>query len=100
MLTGAYAAGRDGVDRSGRLRAGTALITRGEFSIVVIGLVGAAADPRLGALVAAYVMVLAVAGPILTRCVDGARRHRTEVDPHRGRGRRTVTPRIVHRGDE
>lgn len=100
VLTGAYAAGRDGIDRTGRLRAGTALITRGEFSIVVIELVGAAADPRLGALVAAYVMVLAVAGPILTRWVDGARRHRPEVDSHRGRGRRAVTPRIVHRGDE
>lgn len=98
VLTGAYAAGRDGVDRDGRLRAGTALITRGEFSIVVIGLVGAAADPRLGALVAAYVTILATAGPVLTRWAGSPRRRRPEVDAQR-RGRRTVTPRAVPRGD-
>ncbi|GAA2535077.1 cation:proton antiporter [Pseudonocardia hydrocarbonoxydans] len=99
VLTGAYAAGRDGVDRDGRLRAGTALITRGEFSIVVIGLVGAAADPRLGALVAAYVTILATAGPVLTRWADGPRRRRPEVDAQRRRGRRAGTPRAVPRGD-
>lgn len=99
VLTGAYAAGRDGVDRNGRLRAGTALITRGEFSIVVIGLVGATADPRLGALVAAYVTVLATVGPVLTKWADGPRRRRPEVDAQRRRGRRTATPRAVPRGD-
>jgi CPA2 family monovalent cation:H+ antiporter-2 len=70
VVTGAYAASRDGIDRRGQLRAGTALIARGEFSIVVVGLVGAVADPRLGALVAAYVLILATAGPILTRFAD------------------------------
>jgi CPA2 family monovalent cation:H+ antiporter-2 len=71
VLAGAFAAGRDGVDRHGRLRAGTALIARGEFTVVVIGLVGTAADPRLRALVAAYLVILGVAGPIITRLVDG-----------------------------
>jgi CPA2 family monovalent cation:H+ antiporter-2 len=70
VVTGGYAASRDGIDRRGQLRAGTALIARGEFSIVVVGLVGAVADPRLGALVAAYVLILATAGPILTRFAD------------------------------
>jgi monovalent cation:H+ antiporter-2, CPA2 family len=70
VLAGVYAASRDGVDRRGRLRAGTALIARGEFSIVVVGLVGTAGDPRLGALVAAYVLILATTGPILTRFAD------------------------------
>jgi CPA2 family monovalent cation:H+ antiporter-2 len=70
VLAGAFAATRDGVDRHGQLRAGTALIARGEFSIVVIGLVGAAADPQLRALVAAYLVILALAGPIITRFVD------------------------------
>ena len=70
MLAGVYAASRDGVDRRGRVRAGTALIARGEFSIVVVGLVGTAADPRLGPLVAAYVLILATVGPILTRFAD------------------------------
>lgn len=41
VLTGRYAASRDGVGPRGRLRAGTALIARGEFSIVIVGLAGA-----------------------------------------------------------
>jgi CPA2 family monovalent cation:H+ antiporter-2 len=71
VATGAFAAGRDGVGRRGQYRAGTALIARGEFSIVVVGLVGPAADPRLGALIAAYVLILATTGPLLTRFADG-----------------------------
>ncbi|MEV0965011.1 MULTISPECIES: cation:proton antiporter [unclassified Streptomyces] len=66
VVTGWYAARREGVGPRGRLRAGTALIARGEFSIVMIGLVGVRQD-RLGALVAAYVLLLAVAGPVITR---------------------------------
>jgi CPA2 family monovalent cation:H+ antiporter-2 len=66
MLTGAYAASRDKVGRRGRLRAGTALIPRGEFSIVILGLSGAA-DPALGALITAYVFILATAGPLVAR---------------------------------
>src|SRR3984893_4251583 len=38
VLTGYWAAGRAGVDRQGRIRAGMALIARGEFSIVIAGL--------------------------------------------------------------
>jgi CPA2 family monovalent cation:H+ antiporter-2 len=82
ILTGAYAARRDGVDRRGQLRAGTALIARGEFSIVVVGLVGSAADPRLGALVAAYVLILATAGPIITRLAEGPQHHPEVHEPH------------------
>ncbi|WP_149548447.1 cation:proton antiporter [Streptomyces marokkonensis] len=66
LATGWYAGGRDRIGRRGRLRAGTALIARGEFSVVIIGLAGSA-DQRLGALVTAYVMLLAVCGPVLTR---------------------------------
>lgn len=66
VLTGAYAARREGAGRAGQLRAGTALIARGEFSLVIIGLVGAGAGP-LGAVATPYVFVLAVAGPILAR---------------------------------
>jgi CPA2 family monovalent cation:H+ antiporter-2 len=55
-------------DDLGRLRAGTALVARGEFSIVIAGLaVAAGLHPRLGPLAAAYVLLLAVAGPILAR---------------------------------
>jgi CPA2 family monovalent cation:H+ antiporter-2 len=66
FITGYLAARRTGVDHRGRVRAGTALVARGEFSIVIAGL-GVAAEPRLGPLAAAYVLMLAVVGPLLTR---------------------------------
>lgn len=64
--TGWVAAGRDGAGRRGKLRAGTALIARGEFSIVIIGLVGAG-HAVLGPLVTAYVLILATLGPLVAR---------------------------------
>jgi K+:H+ antiporter subunit KhtU len=66
ILTGYLGAARTGVDRRGRIRAGMALVSRGEFSIVIAGL-GAGIEPELGPLSAAYVLLLAVLGPILTR---------------------------------
>jgi CPA2 family monovalent cation:H+ antiporter-2 len=45
-----------------------ALVARGEFSIVIAGL-GAAAEPQLGPLAAAYVLFLVVLGPVLVRFV-------------------------------
>jgi monovalent cation:H+ antiporter-2, CPA2 family len=66
VLAGYWAARRKGVDRRGRLRAGMALVARGEFSIVIAGL-GAGLEPQLGPLAAAYVLFLAVLGPILAR---------------------------------
>jgi CPA2 family monovalent cation:H+ antiporter-2 len=66
VFTGFWAARRTGIDRQGRLRAGMALVARGEFSIVIAGL-GAGLEPQLGPLSAAYVLFLAVLGPILAR---------------------------------
>jgi len=66
VATGWYAASRDGVARRGRVRAGTALIVRGEFSIIIVGLIGRQ-EERLVPLVSAYVLILAVVGPLLTR---------------------------------
>ncbi|MFC4610465.1 cation:proton antiporter [Streptomyces maoxianensis] len=66
VVTGRYAASREQVGRRGQLRAGTALIARGEFSIVIIGLVGTMHDD-LAPLVTAYVFILAITGPVLTR---------------------------------
>ncbi|MBV8706175.1 MAG: cation:proton antiporter [Acidobacteriaceae bacterium] len=68
VLTGYRAAKRAGVDRRGCLRAGAALVARGEFSIVIAGL-GAAVEPQLGPVAAAYVLFLAVLGPVLARFV-------------------------------
>ena len=69
LIAGWYAASREGVGPRGRVRAGTALIAHGEFSIVIVGLVGAQND-TLGPLVVAYVFILAVAGPLITRLTD------------------------------
>jgi len=66
VLTGYWAAGRAGVDRRGRIRAGMTLVARGEFSIVIAGL-GAGISPQLGPVAAAYVLFLAVLGPVLAR---------------------------------
>jgi CPA2 family monovalent cation:H+ antiporter-2 len=66
VLTGMYAARRDGVARRGQLRAGTALVARGEFSLIIIGLVGTSI-PAVAALATSYVFIMAIAGPVLAR---------------------------------
>jgi CPA2 family monovalent cation:H+ antiporter-2 len=66
IVAGYWAARRKGSDQRGALRAGSALVARGEFSIVIAGL-GASLEPRLDSLSAAYVLLLAVAGPIVAR---------------------------------
>ena len=43
-----------------------ALVARGEFSMVIAGL-GVGLEPRLGPLAAAYVLFLAILGPMLAR---------------------------------
>ena len=66
IASGYWAARRKGTDHGGALRTGSALVARGEFSIVIAGL-GASVEPRLDALSAAYVLLLAVVGPVLAR---------------------------------
>lgn len=68
VLTGMFAARRDGVARRGQWRAGTALIARGEFSLIIVGLVGTTI-PEVAALGTSYVFVMAIAGPVLTRYI-------------------------------
>ena len=70
LLTGMFAARRDGVARRGQLRAGTALIARGEFSLIIIGLVGASI-PAVAALATSYVFIMAIAGPVVSRYTGG-----------------------------
>lgn len=78
LLTGWLSAARAGVATRGRLRAGTALMARGEFSIAIAALgISAGADPRLGPFSAAFVVVLAVTGPVLARLAAGERRPST-----------------------
>jgi CPA2 family monovalent cation:H+ antiporter-2 len=66
VLTGYWATGKIAVDRHARLRAGAALIARGEFSIVIAGL-GVTLEPALGPLSAAYVLFTAILGPLIAR---------------------------------
>ncbi|HSJ20229.1 MAG TPA: cation:proton antiporter [Nocardioidaceae bacterium] len=68
--TGVYAAGRDGVGPRGRVRAGTALTARGEFSIVIAGLAVSAGYTEIGPLASAYVVMLGILGPLLARFAD------------------------------
>lgn len=72
VLTGWWAAGRQGIGVMGRARAGAALIARGEFSIVIAGLAvtaGAVAG-ELAALATAYVLLMAVVGPVGARVAE------------------------------
>lgn len=70
VATGIFAAKRDGVARRGQLRAGTALIARGEFSLIIIGLAGTSI-PAVAALATSYVFIMAIVGPVLTRYTGG-----------------------------
>jgi CPA2 family monovalent cation:H+ antiporter-2 len=70
LFTGWRAAALAGADGPERLRAGAALIARGEMSIVLAGLAAQAAiEPRLTPLATAYVLIMAVAGPLLMHLV-------------------------------
>jgi CPA2 family monovalent cation:H+ antiporter-2 len=67
-VTGWWAARRAGIGRPGRIRTATTLIAGGEFSIVIAGIaVASGVEPRLGALAATYVLLLAAIGPVLAR---------------------------------
>lgn len=68
LLTGYWATRSRKLDRRARLRAGLTLVARGEFSIVIAGL-GAGIEPRLGSLSAAYVLLMAIFGPMLARVI-------------------------------
>jgi monovalent cation:H+ antiporter-2, CPA2 family len=71
VATGWLAAERAGVGPKGRWRAGTTLIARGEFSIIIAELArSAGVGGDLPALAAAYVLILAVVGPLASRLLD------------------------------
>ncbi|MFC4602826.1 cation:proton antiporter [Rhodococcus kronopolitis] len=72
VLTGMWAARRQGIARMGQARAGAALVARGEFSIVIAGLAVAAGAVagELAALATAYVLLMAVLGPVAARVVE------------------------------
>jgi monovalent cation:H+ antiporter-2, CPA2 family len=89
VVTGWWAAGSARLSPDARLRVGLALIPRGEFSILIGGLATAGGvDQRLGPLVITYVLLLAVAGPLLARLIEvrAAARRRPALLPRMTRG--------------
>lgn len=83
VLTGWWTARRAGVAVPGRVRAGTMLIARGEFSIVIAGLATIhSVEPDMGPMAAAYVLILAIAGPIVTRVAEPLAARFARVEPH------------------
>jgi len=72
MATGFWAAKRVGIGLPGRFRTGATLIARGEFSIVIAGLAVASGvvPQELAALATAYVLIMAIAGPLAARFVE------------------------------
>ncbi|MFD5827608.1 cation:proton antiporter [Lentzea sp. NPDC060358] len=72
IVTGWWAARRQGIGKMGRMRAGVALVARGEFSIVIAGLAVASGqvNDRLAALATAYVLLMAILGPIAAKYVE------------------------------
>ncbi len=71
VTVGWYATRRAGLPSLAGLRAGGALVARGEFSIVIAGLaVAAGLEPRLATLAAAYVLLMAVTGPLAARAAE------------------------------
>jgi CPA2 family monovalent cation:H+ antiporter-2 len=68
LVAGRVAAARAGVARPGQLRAGATLVARGEFSIVIAALGVELADAEdLAAVAAAFVLLTAIAGPLLAK---------------------------------
>lgn len=71
VFTGGLAARRAGIALPGQVRAGLALMPRGEFSIVIAGLaVASGVEPELAPLATAYVLITVVTGPLLARLTD------------------------------
>ncbi|WP_371591771.1 cation:proton antiporter [Streptomyces virginiae] len=90
IATGWYATRRAGIKGAGRWRAGGTLVARGEFSIVIAGL-AVGAEPRIGPLVTAYVLILVLAGPLTARYTEhlagrltGLARPTAPPSPHTG----------------
>ena len=86
VLSGWVAARKVGAAAPGRIRAGTTLIARGEFSIVIAAL-GAGTDDAedLAALAAAYVLVTAIAGPFAAKYADRITLGAAAVEPRPSR---------------
>jgi CPA2 family monovalent cation:H+ antiporter-2 len=78
IIGGRWAARRNGIGPAGQRRAGLILMARGEFSIIIAGLAaGVDGAEELPALAAAYVLLMAVTGPLAAKLADPGRRRAT-----------------------
>ena len=76
LITGWVAGRRIGASKGSRLRAGSLLIARGEFSIIIAELgVEAGLEPQLAPLATAVVFSLAVLGPVAVHVAGATHRH-------------------------
>lgn len=97
LAAGAVAAKLHGFDGEAAASIGLTVLARGEFALVLAAMATAAGlDPRLGAFVAAYVLVLAILGPLMashSRALAGFLASRGREAPRRPRaGPREPTP--------
>jgi monovalent cation:H+ antiporter-2, CPA2 family len=77
FVGGALIARRSGLGRVGQARAGTLLIARGEFSIVIAVIATNSGLEEVGPIAAAYVLILAVLGPLIVRAQDAFSERKT-----------------------
>lgn len=85
VATGWFSAARLGAGSAGRLRAGVTLVARGELSVAFAALwMVAGLDERLPAVVAAYVLLSGVGGPLLARAAGRLTPRRAPVVPAAG----------------
>jgi CPA2 family monovalent cation:H+ antiporter-2 len=71
LATGWFTGRSAGIGPAGRIRAGTTLAARGEFSIVIASLGATLHDgEHLGAVAAGFVLLTALVGPLLARFSD------------------------------
>lgn len=72
IVVGYWAARRAGIAVPGRIRAGTVIVSRGEFNIVIAGLATGSGviAPGLAALATTYVLIMAILGPVVARAGD------------------------------
>jgi monovalent cation:H+ antiporter-2, CPA2 family len=79
LISGRVSGRALGIGPRGQRRAGAALIARGEFSIVIASLgAGITHGKDLGALAAAYVLLTAIAGPLVAKYSDSSSLAREE----------------------
>lgn len=76
VITGMIASRKSGVAKMGQLRAGTMLVARGEFSIVIAGLAVStgAVNDEFAAMATTYVLLMAVMGPVVAKIAEPATR--------------------------